>query len=110
MTLVFMMAHLAGCLWMAIGTPRVSFCSLDPTWASFVSAALLDRYPDGSFLEESWPRRLYQYDRMDTAPTAKMYLLSFYWALTTLSTVGYGDINAVSLALSLPRSDIARLI
>jgi len=58
--------HLLGCFWYFVGTNGEH----EQTW--------LTNYDDGSAVG---------------APTAVGYLYSIYWALTTLTTVGYGDIT-----------------
>jgi hypothetical protein len=63
--LFLILNHLAACIW-------------------FLIAKLDDFSPD------CWVTRL---GYIDEAPY-DLYILSFYWTLTTITTVGYGDINA----------------
>jgi hypothetical protein len=79
--LVFMLSHLAGCIWGLIAINEMED-SVIPGGAS-------------TFNPMSWPNRIFGYTTFDEAGLGTMYLLSFYWALTTLTTLGYGDINAV---------------
>ena len=67
---VLLVAHVLGCLWFfqtELAAPD------EPTWVS--------TYDGGSAAD---------------GPVARQYLYSIYWALTTISTVGYGDITPVS--------------
>jgi len=66
--LIFL-AHILGCFWFYIA----SLTGIDHETVTWVSA-----YDDGSAID---------------APPQKQYLYSLYWALTTLTTVGYGDIT-----------------
>ena len=69
---LFFVIHLCGCFW-------------------FLAAKLSDLSPD------CWVVRLGYID----LPIFDLYLLSYYWALTTITTVGYGDIT--------PRTTLERM-
>ena len=60
-------AHILGCGWFYM---HLIAADDEPTWVS--------EYDGGSALE---------------GPISKQYLYSLYWSLTTMSTVGYGDIT-----------------
>ena len=61
---LIVVSHFVACIWHAIG--YYTFFEFQQSW--------LDLY-----MEDDWPTR---------------YLVSLYWAITTLCTVGYGDITA----------------
>jgi len=63
------LAHLLGCFWFYVAAS----VGLSPEIVTWVSS-----YDDGSALD---------------APPSTQYLYAVYWALTTLTTVGYGDIT-----------------
>jgi CRP-like cAMP-binding protein len=60
------MLHMVGCLWFAVGVDNTS---ISMGWVS----------------KQEWD---------DDIPNTTRWLTSLYWALTTISTVGYGDITA----------------
>lgn len=68
MVIVFVMMHSVSCLWLYIGK------HLDNSWITHPSNGMDAIYGD-------------QVDR------TTYYITAFYWSVTTLSTVGYGDIK-----------------
>lgn len=72
---VLYLAHLLGCFWFMVGTSSGG-PDHQHTWV-----VRYDRWTNGHYTEVSvW----------------EQYLTSIYWALTTLTTVGYGDITPVN--------------
>ena len=66
--MVLFLTHLAACLWF-----------LQAKWSNLQ--------------EDSWVVQ----EKMVTAPIGGQYTLAFYWALQTLTTVGFGDISIKSV-------------
>jgi CRP-like cAMP-binding protein len=68
------LAHMLGCFWFY----TAAMVGIDPEITTWVQS-----YDDGSALD---------------GPPSTQYLYSVYWALTTLTTVGYGDITPTNNA------------
>ena len=68
MSMIFM-SHMLGCIFMYI--------------------AVIARETNDGWYSESWIVVLNEHE----APTLRRYLLSLYWATTTLTSVGYGDVT-----------------
>lgn len=76
LAIVFLAAHIAACLWIGIGNIY----------------RLSDRSYENNFgyREDSWlVRNLHAWEKKPI----EQYLIALYWAFTTLTTVGYGDIT-----------------
>ncbi|CAG9325786.1 unnamed protein product [Blepharisma stoltei] len=67
---IYMFAHWIGCLWYYTGSSQ------------------------GLNASDSWVRVYEESDQMGDLSLAEKYVISLYWAFTTLLTIGYGDIHA----------------
>ena len=69
--IVFMiLSHLASCLWIIIATLY---------------------NPDGSF-KGTWMEKFEEYEESNN----NIYIVAFYWIISTITTVGYGDISGTN--------------
>ena len=69
----FFMCHLCSCFWITI--------------ASFSDDAIKNKF-SGTWLEPFYGEKTQRLD---------IYLVSLYWTVTTITTVGYGDISGTNL-------------
>ena len=72
---VYLISHLSACIWMGI--------------------VLIERHDDGQFDPDSWPSRI-GYTHLSRANWDQLYLTAIYWSLSTIATVGFGDIHPLT--------------
>jgi hypothetical protein len=69
-----LLCHISTCLWILI--------------ASIIG----DNGDDAPKYAGTWVEAYHAQDRDDNS----LYIISFYWTITTIATVGYGDINGTN--------------
>lgn len=75
--LFFLLCHFTACLWAII--------------------AYIHRQDIDSFNANNLSTWLDDYDMYSKEESFQLYIISFYWTITTITTVGYGDITATNL-------------
>jgi len=78
---IFIIAHFAACLWVGIAN----------YYRSPIDRSYENNY---GYHEMSWIVRNSTTQEIWAMPPSLRYLFALYWAITTLTTVGYGDITA----------------
>jgi hypothetical protein len=106
-TIIFLFAHLVACLWYYVGTIEqlpdpVAGTPLQIGWVEreWGVGGLPDGVDECAVLQDVGKLAARRQERVQlncTAPSqSARYLTSVYWALMTISTVGYGDIVATT--------------
>ena len=97
MTVVIYVTHIVACTWYAVGVSDDTHENcVDPHNSSLVYSgedALSSCVVQGWVSSQNWG---------PTTSVWRKWLRAFYWGVTTLTTVGFGDISARSVALSAP--------
>ena len=77
--------HVIACFWYMFGSEHQTIDCPDGATDSCVNATLVP-----------WVHAEFGEEAKTDVPLSRRYLTAFYWAITTLSTVGYGDITPVT--------------
>jgi len=82
--------HFAACLWFLIGR-SIQYCGMPDPWPVATMAEM-----SCSWISQSG--FVYGFHLNETISLQRQYVSSFYYCLTTLATVGYGDISGKTYA------------
>jgi len=85
--ILFFAAHYLGCIWFAVGSPSPGHPSFESSWTFLEGAIWIPHDEDpGKYTRIIMqdPENGWKYE----------WLTAIYWAITTMTTIGYGDISA----------------
>jgi hypothetical protein len=100
--MVMLVTHVVGCMWYMVGRTGGDGCEYDSETGLKVDEDVCE-----DALNAGWQWRYNLVQRNNTK--GEMYITSLYWAFSTLTTVGYGDIRyaqnlPILLLLSTPHT------